>query len=143
MKYNWEEVQEYYDLGYSRKECIAHFGMASSCWHNAVKRKCLLPKQFGNKIIPLDELSTDNRKTARDTIKSRLIKNGIWVNKCHNEKCNIIDTWLDKPISLQLDHKNGNSNDNRMENLWLLCPNCHSQTQTYGGRNIKKNKMQV
>ncbi len=48
--------------------------------------------------------------------------------------------WKDEEIVLQLEHINGVHNDNRLENLTLLCPNCHSQTSTYAGRNKKKNK---
>ena len=43
---------------------------------------------------------------------------------------------------MQLDHINGVKNDNRLENLRMLCPNCHSQTQTYGGRNLKRRALQ-
>jgi hypothetical protein len=49
-------------------------------------------------------------------------------------ECGISD-WNDKPISLELEHKNGNGFDNRLDNVCLLCPNCHSQTSTYKGRN--------
>ncbi len=53
-------------------------------------------------------------------------------NKC--AECGITD-WNGKPLTLQLEHKNGNSENNKPENLCLLCPNCHSQTPTYGAKN--------
>ena len=46
--------------------------------------------------------------------------------------------WNGEQLSLQIDHINGINDDNRKENLRWLCPNCHSQTNTFGGRNIKK-----
>jgi 5-methylcytosine-specific restriction endonuclease McrA len=52
-------------------------------------------------------------------------------NKCAN--CGL-DEWLKKPITLELDHKNGDKQDERRENLWAICPNCHSQTSTWRGR---------
>jgi 5-methylcytosine-specific restriction endonuclease McrA len=47
--------------------------------------------------------------------------------------------WFDKKLSLHLDHKNGINNDNKIKNLRFLCPNCHSQTSTYGGKSRKIN----
>ena len=69
------------------------------------------------------------------SLKRRLVKEGILEYKC--ELCGIVD-WQKKKLTLQLDHKNGRSNDNRRENLRFLCPNCHSQTDTYAGKNNKK-----
>jgi predicted RNA-binding Zn-ribbon protein involved in translation (DUF1610 family) len=57
----------------------------------------------------------------------RLIRLG-WAYRCH--ECGI-SAWRDLPISFHLDHINGINNDNRLENLRFLCPNCHSQTATY------------
>ena len=61
-------------------------------------------------------------------------------------KCNRcgIDSWLDQPISLELEHKDGNNRNNARENLECLCPNCHSLTDTWRGRNkpgIRKQKV--
>jgi 5-methylcytosine-specific restriction endonuclease McrA len=52
------------------------------------------------------------------------------------EACGLTE-WLARPISFELHHVNGDGNDNRLENLLILCPNCHSQTDTWGGRKKK------
>ena len=67
-------------------------------------------------------------------LKDRLLKEGIKLPICEN--CSGTE-WLGNPIPLELDHINGNSNDNRLTNLKILCPNCHALTPTYRGRNKK------
>lgn len=67
-------------------------------------------------------------------LRVRLIKEGIKENKC--ECCGITE-WNDKPISMHLDHINGNHYDNRLDNLQIVCPNCHSQTDTHGSKKLK------
>lgn len=66
-------------------------------------------------------------------LKKQLLKLGYKEHIC--EKCNNIE-WLGNPISLELHHINGNRFDNRIENLQLLCPNCHSFTENYRGKNM-------
>lgn len=96
------------------------------------------------------KIRNDNRKSSADmfvknnsihakisTIKSRLINDKIFPYEC--SECGIYE-WKNKPLSLHLDHINGDSFDNRTENLRFLCPNCHSQTDTYCGKKNKKSK---
>lgn len=83
----------------------------------------------------LDELLKNNSPTQSYRLGKRLIQAKKLINEC--SICSLTN-WLDKPISLHLDHINGINSDNRIENLRLLCPNCHSQTPTYAGKNKKK-----
>jgi hypothetical protein len=71
--------------------------------------------------------------------KSHQIKLKLYYFNLKKEKCEIcgIKNWKNKKLSFHLDHMNGNHNDNRLENLRILCPNCHSQTDTFGIKNRK------
>ena len=89
-----------------------------------------------NNIILLDDILKENSTYSTKNLKKRLIDNNLLKKECL--ECGITDTWNNKPISLQLDHINGINNDNRLENLRILCPNCHSQTETFSGKNRKK-----
>ena len=79
--------------------------------------------------LPLEQILTEDSEYNRTKLKDRLIQEGIKDYKC---ECCGISEWMDKPISLQLHHLNGIHNDNRLSNLQLLCPNCHSQTENFG-----------
>jgi Zn finger protein HypA/HybF involved in hydrogenase expression len=69
-------------------------------------------------------------------LKERLLDQNVLENKC--SKCGQEPIWDSKPLVLQLDHINGDSSDNRIENLRILCPNCHTQTSTFAGRKMKQ-----
>lgn len=68
------------------------------------------------------------------TLKKRLVKEGYLEYKC--AICGNLGEWNGKKLVLQLDHKNGIHNDNRIYNLRFLCPNCHSQTDTFCGKRV-------
>ena len=94
-----------------------------------------------NEELDLSHILIENSKYfSSSNLKQKLIKREVLEYKC--SICGIID-WNGKELSLQLDHINGINNDNRLENLRLLCPNCHSQTDTYAGKKkkIKKEKL--
>ena len=91
-------------------------------------------KALQYKRTDLNEILVDNSKYANiASLKRRLINKNIIEYKC--SICGNLGIWNNKPLSLQLHHINGKHNDHRIENLSFLCPNCHSQTDTYAGKN--------
>ena len=87
----------------------------------------------------IKQLCVVNGKYHRGGLKRRLIKENILKEIC--DLCGQLPMHNNKVLVLQLDHINGNNKDNRTENLRLLCPNCHSQTETFSGKNIKTLKL--
>lgn len=83
---------------------------------------------------PLSEILEGKHPTFKTKrIKERLLQEGLIEEKC--TKCGVGDDWQDERLVLELDHINGVRDDHRFKNLRLLCPNCHSQTPTFRGRN--------
>ena len=83
----------------------------------------------------ISEMLVENSPTNSNNLKQRLIQEGL---KEHTCECCGNSEWNGKPIPLELHHINGKHNDNRIENLRLLCPNCHAQTDNYGNKNRNK-----
>jgi Zn finger protein HypA/HybF involved in hydrogenase expression len=95
-------------------------------------QKEIIENQFKEgkiKKISIDDMFTENSTVSRGTIKKRILKENIMDYKC--VFCENDGTWIDKKISLVLDHINGINNDNRLENLRFLCPNCNSTLVTH------------
>lgn len=86
-------------------------------------------------IKPISFYLVKNSKITPHAFKDKFVKEGLLPYKC--SICGNDGNWQGKKLVLQLDHINGNNTDNRIENLRFLCPNCHSQTNTYCGRNNK------
>lgn len=100
------------------------------------KDKTVLDDQRLRKDKSSELIFTENSNASPSYVRKLLIKRQLKQYKC--EQCNITNIWNDKPISLQLDHINGNRKDHRLDNLRWLCPNCHSQTDTFCARNSNK-----
>lgn len=96
-------------------------------------------KQTVSYRYPLDAiLCKDSFYSSSETLKKRLVHAGLMEYRCAS--CGNTGEWNGKSLVLQLDHINGDHFDNRLENLRLLCPNCHSQTETFATRKTKINK---
>lgn len=92
------------------------------------------PFSDDRKIHLVDVLDGKHPQYQSNKLRIRLIKEGYKEHKC--ECCGITE-WRGFPAPLELDHIDGNRHNHKHENLRLLCPNCHSQTETYRGRNIR------
>jgi Zn finger protein HypA/HybF involved in hydrogenase expression len=128
---------------------LQHFGLQNKGGnHNTVRRR-IVADGLDISHIPLGRGSNKNRSFGpRRSLKELLVKNSDYrgrhlkkrliqsntiPHKCAD--CGLGPKWRGKKLVLQLEHKNGDSRDNRLKNLCLLCPNCHSQTSTFAGRN--------
>jgi len=84
---------------------------------------------------PIEEYLIENSTLCSFKIKNKILKQGLKEYKC--EKCGRTE-WEGEPIPLELHHINGDNTDNRIENLQILCPNCHAFTDNYRGRRKRK-----
>ena len=96
----------------------------------AWRRGCTQPVR---PATPIEEILVKGRPCSTHNLKRRLIREGLLERRCGNCRAS---TWFGQPLTLELHHVNGDREDNRLENLQLLCGNCHSLTDTYRGRNI-------
>lgn len=131
-RYDWSEIRHFYDAGHSIAECQSRFGFNKQTWHAAIQRGLITPRPTR---IPLEQLLVAGPRRSRGHLKQRLFDAGIKTRRC--ESCGL-SKWNGLPIPLALHHVNGERHDNRLENLQILCANCHGQTDTWSGRNNKR-----
>lgn len=91
-------------------------------------------RDFIPRLIPMEEILVEGSTYSTNRLRRRLLADGMMLHQCSS--CSL-STWLGEPIPLELDHINGVNNDHRLENLRMLCPNCHALTPTWRGRNKK------
>ncbi len=133
-RYDWELVQRYYDRGNSVSDCCTEFGFSRQTWHAAVARGAVRARPAK---MPSDEYFVAGVHRSRMHLKRRLLAEGLKEPSC--AVCGISE-WRGSSLSLALHHINGDRLDNRVVNLELLCPNCHSQTDNFAGRNGRRRR---
>ena len=137
-----KESKSFYELaeriGYSKTG-----GGTNEALKKAVKERELdtshFTGQWWNKDNHDYSTFTNNsvKKNGKTTLKAIINLRG---RKCEN--CGLIE-WQGKPINLEIHHIDGNHNNNELENIQLLCPNCHSYTDNYRGKNTNSGKIKV
>ena len=138
IKVSDEQIKDAYEKYETLHMASAELGMTIvSLWRRAKKIglawKDKKYRSVTTKKIPTNEILEGKHPYYQTLkLKKRLIKEGIKENRC--DICNITE-WNNQPISMQLDHIDGNSHNHKLENLRMTCPNCHSQTETYCGKN--------
>jgi hypothetical protein len=134
-RYDWLEVQRFHDMGHTARECIARFGFSSQTWHEACRRGDIASRP---RAAPISTYLVKGRRVARSHLKGRLLAEGLKESQC--EECGL-GKWRGRPLPLALHHVNGDGDDNRLENLQVLCGNCHSQTPNFSGKNKGRPKL--
>lgn len=138
-----EEFKAIVDKSKTTTEVLAHFGMQNKggnykTFNQRVKDEGIDISHFirvtpNPKKLDLHLVFKKDSTVSRSTIRRRIIREQLIPYECKGCKNN--GTWNGKELSLHLEHMNGIGNDHRLENLCFLCPNCHSQTDTYSGKN--------
>lgn len=152
-KITFEELESLIQNSNTYKQVLDHFGLENKGENFRTLRKRMIEdgidfSHFSNKkdflihfkksYDSIDDILKENSNFNRGHLKRKLIDNGLLNNICYI--CGQLPEWNGQPLTLQLDHINGISNDNRLENLRILCPHCHSQTDNFAGKNKKLRK---
>lgn len=90
--------------------------------------------------IPASYYINNNKPLASDKLKKKLLKEGIKEARC---ECCGLTQWQGTQIPLELHHINGNHFDNNLDNLQILCPNCHALQGNNSGKNVKAHRIKL
>lgn len=130
-------------LGYSVKGAnhrtlqrwAAHWGIATDHFDPNARRS----EANTRRVTQLDEVLIEHSTYHRGHLKRRLFESGLKDRRC--EMCGQQERWRGRRMSLVLDHINGVPDDNRLENLRIVCPNCAATLDTHCGRNLPRERI--
>jgi hypothetical protein len=131
---NWPEIINYYNSGASYEKCCKRFGITLGTMWKAARRGVIKPRPRARPPMTAKEHAEKfhGKRGGRDAIRMKILAENIIPYRC--AICNI-NVWRDQPITLNLDHIDGDGTNNRLSNFRFLCPNCDSQQPTYGYKN--------
>ncbi len=146
----WDNLAEIVKNNYTMADVLRAVGLSDQGGNGITAKKHIKQMQLdtshfciekGSRFISYKRDSGLTHETVfcedstvyRSTTKAWLIRFNL-LDHTTCSMCKLTD-WLNRPISIELDHINGINNDNRLKNLRFLCPNCHSQTDTHRGKN--------
>lgn len=138
-KYNWSDKEQFLrDWSEAKNKCdflLRHNLTATSGNYHTLNKwlNFHLENVNSDSFLSYEQIFVTNSLCSRRDVKNIILKDNLLPYKC--AECNNEGIWNGKPLTLQLEHINGINNDNRLENLAYLCPNCHTQTTSYAGRN--------
>ncbi len=154
MKYTKEILQNAVDNSSSVSDVVRYFGLQPTGSHNRHLKSRIAKFKIdtshfqiqvlngrSNKKVHFSEMLVFNRIGRRETtskLRRAMLEYGF-EEVC--SECNLGLMWNNKPIRIQIDHKDGDGLNNLPDNLRFLCPNCHSQTETYAAKNVKNEKV--
>lgn len=148
--YTKEQFEKAVKTSLSKRETLIKLGLKPAgagytSFNRAVEDWCVDISHFkgkgwnrGKKLTPrrtTKEYLSGKFKITSHKLRLRLLKEGYFEYRCSNCK---MEKWLERPIPLELDHIDGDHENNNLENLRILCPNCHAFTPNYRGRNKAK-----
>lgn len=120
------------------KKILNYHDIDLTSFNNNRKRARLKNLEYMIKVRENHKTYDDVKHSSFSTIRKYIIKNNLLEYKCQIPECGNIGIHCGKPLTLEIDHIDGNRNNNELENLRFICPSCHSQTETFSGKSKVK-----